>query len=191
MDVSIVTLLRPPRGMSRQAMLAALGRAAPGAHVPLARPALRVLPLGRHPVALAHGDVSVDGLIAHRYRVTTAIPREGEPGAVGLLSLLRRRSGLDDATFQRRWFRGHSPLAMAVHPMVRYERHAVLEALDRAPPLDGIVLEHFRSAADVIRPWRFFGGRGRPLRDAVAVVRDAAGFLDLGRLENHLVRTRP
>lgn len=183
----ILTILRPLPGASREALSAALRRLAPAAARPLPRPALRLLPLARRAAALALGDVSAPELVAHRYRVDTAIPKDGPCGPFGLLTLIRRRPGMDDATFTRRWFEGHSPLAMAVHPMVRYERHVVREPLPGAPPLDGVVLEHFRELRDVTDPRRFFGGRGRPLADALHVARDAAGFLDLRAIENHLV----
>jgi hypothetical protein len=108
-----------------------------------------------------------------------------------MLSLLRRRRGLPDAEFLRRWHDGHSPLALEVHPTWNYVRNVVVDAaLSASPPLCGIVEEQFRTREELVDPVRLFGGWTRMLPNMARVLADVSGFLDLGAIENYVVTER-
>jgi len=138
-------------------------------------------------IVAADAAPPVAGLRVHAYRVRPSAPIDAEPGGPAMVTLFSRRRGLDRDDFLRRWHDGHTPLALRVHPLVRYVRHVVEVPLDGAPPLDGIVLEQVRDLADLVRPWRFFGGPGAMIRNMVRVGLDARGFIDLSTIENQLV----
>ena len=130
------------------------------------------------------------------YRVRESVPldyrRDWPDGAqtpgVGMLTLLRRRPGLSDEEFLRRWHEGHSSLALRIHPLWAYVRNVVEWALvPGSPSLCGIVEEQVREPRDLLSPVRFFGGALRMLPNMLRVLLDVRGFLDLGSLENYLV----
>lgn len=155
-----------------------------------APPRSPVIPLSRAPMAVVVATApapAVDGLQVHAYRVRPSAPIEGAPGGPAMVTLFSRRGGLDRDDFLRRWHDGHTPLALRVHPLVRYVRHVVEAPIDGAPPLDGIVLEQVRDRADVVRPWRFFGGPLAMVPNMLRVGLDARGFIDLSTIENQLV----
>jgi hypothetical protein len=170
-------------------------------------PRLSLVPFGRAPLALVSiwpqpGDDSLAawrervpegaGVGVGAYRVEESVPLayardwpEGEPTpGLGLLTLFRRRRGLSDADFLRRWHEGHTPLALEVHPFWSYLRNVVVAG---EPPLDAIVEEHFRAPEDVLDPRRFFGGAGKMLPNLARVGVDIARFIDLASLETYLV----
>lgn len=187
-----VYVVRPRGQLSHRQLAARLGEPKDASEVarPVPPPRLGIVPYVRRPFAVTVGAPpdSDDGVVVQRYRVETTTPIAGAAGGVGVVTLLRRRPGLDDATFRARWHDGHSPLAMRVHPLTRYVRHTVVEPLDGAPPLDGIVIEQVRERADLTRPWRFFGAGGSWLLGAMRVGFDVRGWLDLSTIENQLVR---
>jgi hypothetical protein len=161
-------------------------------------PRLALVPFSRAPVAVVSwwsdeaAPARHPGFSVQAYDVEEAVPRayertwpdgERSPG-VNLLTLFSRRPGLDDATFFARWHDGHTPLSLEIHPLWAYVRNVVREPLDGAPPLDGIVEEQFRSAADLLRPTRMYGGGLlRTLRNMVRVGVDIHGFMDLRSME--------
>lgn len=138
---------------------------------------------------------------ASAYRVEESVPRmyrrdwpdgQDTPG-VGLLTLFRRRRGLSRAELVRRWHDGHTPLALAIHPLWAYVRNVVIEG---EPPLDAIVEEHFAHPDDLLDPARFFGGALRMVPNMTRIGADIAGFIDLASLQSflvteHHVRTPP
>lgn len=129
------------------------------------------------------------------YLVTESILREHEkrdwddgaasPG-VSLVSAIRRRPGLDDATFYGRWHGSHGVLTLQVHPVTRYVRNAVVRPLDGdAPDLDGIVQDGFATDADLLEPERMFGAGEPeiPWREGMRMVaEDLERFIDVGRV---------
>ncbi len=144
------------------------------------------------------------------YRVTEALPAAYErdwpncqdtPGLC-LLTLLRRKRGMDDAELFERWHGGHTPLTLRTHPVWCYVRNAVDEPVIAGSPLfDGIVEEHFRCSAELLNPAIFFGGPHRTERPAlkglpamvpnmVKVGLDIGSFLDMGSLETYLTTER-
>jgi hypothetical protein len=171
--------------------------------VPLSRERLALISLWdeRDPVGAAARWTPRLAALAGRlrlegYHVEEALPRAyardwpdgAQTPGVGLLTLLRRRPGLSDMEFFRRWHDGHSPLALRVHPLWCYVRNVVARpVVDGTPPLCGIVEEQFRTPADLLDPVRLFGGPLRMIPNMARIGLDVRGFLDLGTLENYLV----
>jgi len=129
------------------------------------------------------------------YAVDTAWPvayerhwADGEPTPSPiLLTLLRRRPGLSDEDYLRRWHDGHTPLSLAIHPLWHYERNVVVRALtDDSAPCDGIVAEACPTRADLLDPRRFYGGALAMLPNMMRVGLDVLGFLDMRRTEVYL-----
>lgn len=131
------------------------------------------------------------------YRVEEAMPVQYEkswsngeitPG-ICLLTLFRRRPGLDHATFLHRWHHSHTPLSLRIHPLWHYNRNVVTGTLDPgSEPWEGIVEEHMKSRADLLNPFRFFGNPMVIVQRMVEVYRDTRSFLDYKTIEPYLVR---
>lgn len=170
--------------------------------IPFARRSLALLSIWSDPsrspedwnvaVVAAAGGYAVSG-----YRVEESLPvayrrdwPDGQPTpGVGMLTLLNRRRGLDDAAFMQRWHGVHSPLSLAIHPLWCYVRNVVRErVLPGSPRWDGVVEEHFQRREDLLDPRRFFGGALMMLPNMARVAADVAGFLDLRSLQTYLVR---
>lgn len=184
-------------------------------------PRFSVVPFGRRRLAVVslwesddqRGSVdwqsimAAPGEVLAGYRVNESIPMaykqdwpDGEqtPG-VGLLTLFRRKPGLDDEDFLHRWHGVHSPLTMRNQPNWCYVRNVVEECLvEGSPDFDGIVEEHFRTAEDLLDPVAFFGGPWTPTRlrggqllhmvpNMIAMGLDVQRFIDLSTLETYLV----
>jgi hypothetical protein len=131
---------------------------------------------------------------------------ERSPGA-GLLTFLRRKKSLSEEEFLHRWFNGHTPLTLEVHPNVGYVRNRIKRTYEAAGtvavPLlaggpespgaperwDGIVEEQYDPPSDLLNPARFFGGSlaGMP-RTMLRVYRDVKGFLDYPSIRSWLTR---
>ena len=66
------------------------------------------------------------------------------PG-ICLLTLFQRKPSIDHKTFLDRWFNGHTPLSLRLHPLWHYNRNEVKQKLsNESEDYDGIVEEHFR-----------------------------------------------
>lgn len=171
-----------------------------------APPPIGIIPFRRDPIAAVSvcGEEPSWGVplariagFAGGYRVDEAVPvawdrtwptGEPSPGA-GLLTLFRRRPDIDYATFIDRWHNGHTPLTLRVHPVCCYVRNVVNGTLaDGGYWYDGIVEEHTRTRADLLNPFRFFGGPLIVLSRMLEVYRDVRGFIDYGSIETYLVR---
>ena len=152
-----------------------------------------------HAAALDAGLDRLDLATFERYDVRTSIPVElpdrpqvGElTPCVELLTLFRRKPGLDDEAFIRRWHGGHTPMSIEIHPLRGYIRN-VMEARwpDEATPLDGIVEEYFEEPRDLLNPSVFFGGALRMLPNMVRVAWDVRGFIDLATIETYWAAER-
>ena len=98
-------------------------------------PKVSVIPFSNNKVALVSVTTDQDGFMkilenaegfAGTYRVTEALPiacekdwPDGEPTpGVCLLTLFRKRKGIDHETFIRRWHNGHTPFTLKVHPTI-------------------------------------------------------------------------
>ena len=143
-----------------------------------------------HRVLAKHGE-RLDG-----YRVTESIPRgyerdwkvgERTPG-VGMLTMFRKKKGLDRESFIDRWHSVHTPLALKTHPVWNYVRNVVDESiLDGSDELDAIVEEHFRHQGDLLNPVRFFGGALRMGANMGRTLLDVRKFIDLNSMKTRLV----
>jgi len=131
------------------------------------------------------------------YRVEEALPVQYEkswnngtitPG-ICLLTLFRRRPGLDHPTFLHRWHHSHTPLSLRIHPLWHYNRNVVTGTLaPGSEPWEGIVEEHMKSRADLLNPFRFFGNPLVIVQRMIEVYRDTRSFLDYKTIEPYLVR---
>jgi hypothetical protein len=131
------------------------------------------------------------------YHVEVALPvayekswKDGEitPG-VCLLTLFKKKPGLDRETFLHRWHNSHTPLSLKIHPLWHYSRNVVLDSTGVvAGPWDGIVEEHVRNRAALLNPFRFFGPFPVILPRMLEVYRDTRSFLDYGTIEPYLVQ---
>ncbi len=130
------------------------------------------------------------------YAVEEAIPVAYEktwddglqtPGAC-LLTLFTKKRGIDFDSFLDRWHNGHTPLSLKLHPLWNYNRNVVREKLtDQSQAWDGIVEEHFRTPADLLNPFRFFGPPLKIGWNMWQVFADTRSFLDYKTIETYLV----
>jgi len=129
------------------------------------------------------------GSYAAGYRVSEATPldydhkgRHGSrsPGVVQV-TCLRRRPGMNRAAFIEHWHRRHTPLALRVHPLWRYGRNVVDEAITRdAPAHEGLVELHFRHAEDLTDVERLYGG---DRANAQVIAEDVRTFIDMQTIQ--------
>lgn len=115
---------------------------------------------------------------------------ERSPGA-GLLTLFRKRRRLTDEEFISRWYDGHTPLTLEVHPNAGYVRNRITgpynDAGPTVPEWDGIVEEQYDPAADLLNPIRFFGGTLWKMPTTMfRVFRDVLGFIDYSSIHTWL-----
>lgn len=113
---------------------------------------------------------------------------ERSPG-VGLFTMFRQKKGLSQKEFLRRWYEGHTPLTLDVHPNAGYVRNRVAAVWPAAgntgdkghnvPEWDGIVEEQYDPAENLLKARRFFGGSlWKMLPTMLRVYRDVKGFID-------------
>ena len=175
-------------------------------------PRLSLIPFGRGRIALVSiwygrgtgreaGDWARDAARewkgpASAYLVEESVPvayartwpaGEKTPG-LGLLTIFNPRRGLSREDFIHGWHRGHTPLALRVHPLWNYVRNVVVESLLPGLPVPGgIVEEQCRDAADILTPWKFFGGPLAMVPNMIRIALDIRKWMDIGTIENHLV----
>ena len=130
------------------------------------------------------------------FNVTEALPiayekdwNDGKatPG-VCLLTLFRKKKGIDYDAFIDRWHNGHTPLTLKLHPIYHYNRNTVNDSLGDPPVwYDGIVEEHCRSRKELMNPFIFFG---KPLKAPINMIKvyfDVKTFIDYKSIETYLV----
>lgn len=170
----------------------------------VAPPRLTLVPFRRQPVALASLRGTADALDRARialaslpgalegWAAETAVPVEAHARTdTTLLTLFRQRPGIERALFLQRWHHEHTPMTLEIHPLVGYVRHVVQDALvPGATRWDGIVTEDYTEERD-LTSLRLFGRGPRAIANAVRIGRHVSSFLDLGTIENYLVRARP
>ncbi len=142
-----------------------------------------------------HELIANTGGYAERYRVVEVLPVKYEkhwpdktvtPG-VCLLTLFHRKPSIDHKIFLNRWFNGHTPLSLRLHPLWHYSRNEVVEKpADNPNAYDGIVDEHFRKASDLLNPMVFFGPPLKAPFHMLQVLKDTRGFIDMKRIETYL-----
>lgn len=124
------------------------------------------------------------------YKTLQAIPRDynknwedgqASPG-VKQVTLLQKRTDLEYDEFKDYWFCSHTPLALDINPIWRYERNEVLNAITPdAPPYNGIVGLHFEFENDITNLNRFFGGNF--LVNSILIGIDVFNFIDMNEIE--------
>lgn len=122
------------------------------------------------------------------YVVDEALPADYEktwpdgecsPGAKQV-TLLRRKPGLSDEEFLHRWHDVHTPLAMEIHPLWRYNRNVVKAAVTPdAPDYEGIVELHIREKETLLDVMKFFGSPQNIQR----IAQDVTQWIDMERIE--------
>jgi hypothetical protein len=126
------------------------------------------------------------------YLVEEAIPvayeKSWEDGVntpgVCLLTLFRKKRGIDYKTFIHRWHNGHTPLSLKIHPLWNYNRNVVMEKqTDASYEWDGIVEEHFKTTSDLLNPIKFFGNPLIMVYNMLRVYFDTRSFLDYKTIE--------
>jgi hypothetical protein len=129
------------------------------------------------------------------YAVEEAIPvayhktwEDGEPTpGICLLTLFKRKPGIDRDTFISRWHNGHTPLSLKLHPLWNYNRNVVVESsVKRHVTYEGIVEEQFRKTSDLLNPFRFFGPPLKVPLHMIQVYRDTRSFIDMKSIEIYL-----
>lgn len=112
---------------------------------------------------------------------------DGEPTPSPiLLTMIRKRRGVDTDEFIRRWHDGHTPLSLEIHPLWYYQRNVVRETvIDGSETSDGIVLEACRTRGDLLNPVRFFGGGLKMVPNMLRVANDIKGFLDMKKTQTY------
>lgn len=130
------------------------------------------------------------------FKVTEALPiaykkdwadGEATPG-VCLLTLFRQNKKIDYDTFMDRWYNGHTPLTLKIHPIYHYNRNQVIEELGEPPvKYDGIVEEHCRTRKELMNPFKFFAKSGFALVNMIKTYFDVKGFIDYKSIETYLV----
>jgi hypothetical protein len=110
------------------------------------------------------------------------------PG-VCLLTLFRPKRGISQEAFIDRWHNSHTPLSLRIHPLWHYNRNVVSAVIASGEPAwGGIVEEHFRSRADLLNPFLFFGSPWVIVQHMIEVYRDTKAFIDYPSMETYLVR---
>lgn len=154
-------------------------------------------------ISITHGHDGILERLANAkgfsgiYTVEEAIPvsyrKTWENGkitpGVCLLTLFRKKKGLDQNIFLDRWHHSHTPLSMRIHPLWHYNRNVVREVeCVTETTWDGIVEEHFRTKADLINPFLFFGNPLVIIPNMLEVYQDTKSFLDYRTIEPYLAR---
>jgi hypothetical protein len=145
-------------------------------------------------------DKTIDQLTSMKgfygaYQVKEALPvsynknwedKNATPG-VCLLTLFSRKKGIDFDTFIDRWHNSHTPLSLRIHPLWNYVRNVVESPLtDQSKNFEGIVEENFRTEADLLNPFRFFGNPLIILYRMLQVLTDTRSFIDYPTMETYL-----
>ena len=131
------------------------------------------------------------------FEVTEALPvaytktwKDGEPThGVCLLTLFNQKNNIDYSTFIDRWHNSHTPLSLKLHPLWHYNRNVVDQRdLDNTENWDGIVEEHFRTRAELLNPFKFFGNPLQIIPNMIEVYRDTNSFLDYNTIEPYMAK---
>ncbi len=89
---------------------------------------------------------------------------------------------MDYEDFKDYWFCSHTPFALDIHPLWRYERNIVEEAITAdAPDYDGIVELHLREIKDLTDVNLFFGGNF--IVNGLRINNDVMQFIDMNTIE--------
>lgn len=167
-------------------------------------PALSVIPFEKTKIAAIsiwkNNDTVINNLIKTEgyygaYQVNEVLPiayhknwKDGKPTpGVCMLTLFKRKKGIDHDFFIDRWHNSHTPLSLRIHPLWNYNRNVVEKTLtNRSAIFEGIVEENFRTASDLLNPFRFFGNPLIILYRMMQVYIDTKSFIDYPSMETYL-----
>jgi len=130
------------------------------------------------------------------YAVTEALPLaykktwpDGErTSGTCLLTLFKKKNGIDRQKFLDRWHNSHTPLSLKIHPLWQYNRNVVQHKLtDDSFGWDGIVGENFRLQSELLNPFKFFGNPLVIVPRMLQVYTDTNSFLDYKTIQPYLV----
>lgn len=138
-----------------------------------------------HDVEGISGAFKVDEAIPVSYRKEWP---DGDPTpGVCLLTLFRRKPGINYNLFIHRWHNGHTPLSLKIHPLWNYNRNVVLQKMcDSDIWYDGIVEEQTRTRETLTNPFKFFGSFPVIIGNMIAVYRDVSSFIHYKSIETYL-----
>lgn len=111
------------------------------------------------------------------------------PGVVSM-SFFQRKGDQNKQAFKNYWFCSHTPFALDIHPLWRYERNTVVESITaNAPAFDGIVPLHMQSDAGLEDFSQFFGADGNnAISNALRIQIDVTNFIDMEKIEATAMR---
>lgn len=113
---------------------------------------------------------------------------ERSPGLISM-SFFHKPTGQSAEQFKSYWFCSHTPFAVDIHPLWRYQRFAVTQAFTAdAPPYDGIVPLHLQIDSD-FQFDNYFGADGNsPIANSLRIQNDVNNFLNLEKIETTAMR---
>jgi len=164
--------------------------------IPFKKKKVAVISVKHEDAIQLKGIKQVEGFTG-AFEVTEALPvayaktwKDGEatPG-ICLLTLFNQKAGIDYGTFIDRWHNSHTPLSLKLHPLWHYNRN-VVEVRDsvNTENWDGIVEEHFKTRAELLNPFKFFGKPLHIIPNMIEVYRDTNSFLDYKNIEPYLAK---
>ena len=105
------------------------------------------------------------------------------------VSFFKSKKGLSKEQFWDYWFNSHTPFALDIHPLCKYERNKVINSLDGSEPVfDAIVPLHLARDED-LKFSRFFSHDGRfGLANALRIYNDVSQFIDMTGIETVAMR---
>ena len=167
-------------------------------------PSISIIPFKKKKVAVISIHVKEDAFdksneilgFAGRFRAEEELPisytKDWKNGnyseGVCLLTLFKKKKSLDYLTFLDRWYNGHTPLSLKIHPLWNYNRNFVKVDGDHSEPWDGIVEEQFRQDSELLNPIKFFGNPMVMFYRMWQVYTDTKGFLDYNSIEPYFAR---
>lgn len=101
-----------------------------------------------------------------------------------LLTLLKKKPGLSNEEYIKRWHGRHTPLSLEIHPLWLYLRNVITGTVrENGKHWDGVVEEACETKNDLLQPSRFFGGPLKMLPNMIRVWADIHRFLDVPNIE--------
>ena len=142
-------------------------------------------------------DLQAKGYRVAAYKVKNSVPLDYKkswengvqsPGLVSV-SFFRKRKNISEDFFQEYWFCSHTPFAIEIHPLWKYERNVLQNVLTPdAPDFQGIVPLHVKHDSDLSFS-RFFSHNGKSaLANALCIQADVKRFIDLSTIETVAMR---
>lgn len=121
-----------------------------------------------------------------------------ETPGVGLLTLFKRKKGISDEDFFKRWYEGHLQLTLELLPNSGYVRNHVSSIFKEAgkpgdnsiiEAWDGIVEEQYNPKEELLKPSIFFGARRYPMIPTmIRIYRDVKGFIDYSSIQSWMTQ---